>query len=360
MKYRLFFAAFAIGVAIFPPRAGSAQEFPYQVFERYVEPLAQQIGMPGLSAIILRNGSIAWERGYGYADVENRIPATIHTPYPIGGVTQAVTGVLFGVCIDRFRFKIDDPMGSWTSTFSDPGATIRHVLAHASTGRFQYDPSRFSGLTPVLERCLGMPFRVATAVEVLERLGMPDSAPGLDLNRPEGAGARELFDESRRRDYEEVLREAAVPYRIDRRTGRHTRSEYPTYGLDAASGLVASAFDLHTFERKLDDGDNIPIDRNTLDLMWTNTILIEPGNPPLRTPMPTGLGWFVQNASGTPLVWTFGHIADAGSALIVKMPSKSLTLILLANSDGLTAGYNLERGDVTTSPFVKVFLRLFV
>jgi hypothetical protein len=42
------------------------------------------------------------------------------------------------------------------------------------------------------------------------------------------------------------------------------------------------------------------------------------------------------------------------------MPSKSLTLILLANSDGLTAGYNLERGDVTTSPFVKIFLRLFI
>jgi CubicO group peptidase (beta-lactamase class C family) len=360
MKYRLFFAVLALGIAILPVQKGSAQDFPYQVFERYLEPLAQQIGMPGLSALILRNGTIEWERGYGFSDVENRTLATIHTPYPVGGVTQAVTGVLFGICVDRYRFSIDELMGSHTPTFSDPGATVRHVLAHASTGRYEYDPVKFAGLTPVLEQCIRLPFRVATAVEVLDQLDMTESVPGLDLNRPEGALARELFTEAAVRHYDSVLRQAAVPYRIDRRTGRHTRSEYPTYGLDAAAGLVASAYDLSTFERKLDDDDNVPLDRNTLRQMWTNTVLDDPVNPNLKTPMPTGLGWFVQKSSGIDLVWTFGHIPDAGSALIVKMPSKSLTLILLANSDGLTAGYNLERGDITTSPFVKIFLRLFI
>ena len=360
MKYRLFFALLALGVAILPVRKGAAQDFPYQVFERYIEPLAQQIGMPGLSALILRDGKIAWQRGYGYSDVENRTPATIHTPYPIGGVTQAVTGVLFGICVDRYGLKIDDLMGSHSPGFSDPGATIRHVLAHASTGRYEYDPVKFAGLTPVLEQCIRLPFRVATAVELFDPLDMGNSVPGLDLNRPEGIAARELFTEAAARHYDSVLREAAVPYRIDRRSGRHTRSEYPSYGVDAAGGLVASAYDLHTFEAELDDNDNVPLDRSTLGKMWTNTELIDPVNSNLRTPMPTGLGWFVQKASGTDLVWTFGHIPDAGSALIVKMPSKSLTLILLANSDGLTAGYNLERGDITTSPFVKIFLRLFI
>jgi len=87
--------------------------------------------------------------------------------------------------------------------------------------------------------------------------------------------------------------------------------------------------------------------------------LVMDGNG-VRIPTPTGIGWFVQNASGEPLVWTFGHIPGASSALIVKMPRKNLTLILLSNSDGLAAGYNFEQGDVTTSPFVKVFLRLFI
>jgi hypothetical protein len=41
------------------------------------------------------------------------------------------------------------------------------------------------------------------------------------------------------------------------------------------------------------------------------------------------------------------------------MPARRLTLIMLANSDGLSTGANLEQGDVTASPFVKIFLRLF-
>src|SRR5687768_5114971 len=98
MKTRLFLAVLAIGTLIVPGGRGAAQDFPYQVFERYLEPLAQQIGMPGLSAVIVRNNRIEWARGYGFSDAENRTPASIHTPYAIGGVTQAFTAVLVGVC----------------------------------------------------------------------------------------------------------------------------------------------------------------------------------------------------------------------------------------------------------------------
>ena len=99
MKLRLFSAAVALGAAILLSPKSAAQEFPYQIFERYLEPLAQQIGMPGLSAVIARNGRIEWERGYGHADLEAKIAATPDTPYPIGGVTQAMTGVLLGICV---------------------------------------------------------------------------------------------------------------------------------------------------------------------------------------------------------------------------------------------------------------------
>jgi Beta-lactamase len=76
-------------------------------------------------------------------------------------------------------------------------------------------------------------------------------------------------------------------------------------------------------------------------------------------PLPTGLGWFVQTYQGERIIWHFSHIPDAYSALMLKMPARQLTLIMLANSDGLSTGANLEQGDVTVSPFVKIFLRLF-
>ena len=362
MKTRLFLAVLAIGTLIVPAGRGAAQDFPYQVFERYVEGLAQQIGMPGLSAVIIRNNSVEWRRGYGYADAENRIPATTDTPFAIGGVTQAITGVLVGVCVDRFQLRVDQGIRSFVPTFPQD-ASIRHVLAHASTGRFVYDPAAFSALTTVVERCSGQSFRAATAKEIIERLTMTRSAPGLDL-RDEAAGVRAGFDASDARDYASVIEKVALPYRI--RNGQYSRSEHPPYGLDAAGGLVASAEDLAKFEGSLDDSprqiDNIPIAGSTLRQMWTQqqVEIINTQGQLQVVSLPTGLGWFVQNASGVPLVWTFGHIPDAGSALIVKMPTKFLTLIMLSNSGGLAAGNNFEQGDVTTSPFVKVFLRLFI
>jgi len=352
MKLRLFSLISAIGASVLLAPAGSAQELPYQIFERYLEPLAQQIGMPGLSAVIVRNNRIEWEKGYGYADVENKIPATPDTLYPIGGVTQAMTAVLLGVCTDRFLLEVDSGIRRWVPTFPED-AKVRHVLAHVSEGRYNYDPARYTALTPVVEDCTKQPFRVALANEILQRLAMTSSVPGLDLGQAGGQAARDLFDAARVNHYRTQLSRLATPYRIDR-NGHAIRSEYPSYGLDAGSGMVSTARDLANFESELDDDDNVPISMSTLDKMW-NPFALDTG-----AAAPTGQGWFVQNSSGVRLVWTFGHIADAASALIVKMPSKRLTLVLLSNSGGLANTYQLEKGDIATSPFVKIFLRLFI
>ena len=42
------------------------------------------------------------------------------------------------------------------------------------------------------------------------------------------------------------------------------------------------------------------------------------------------------------------------------LPLRRLTLVLLANSDGLVKPFALSAGDVTTSPFARVFLGLLI
>ena len=78
------------------------------------------------------------------------------------------------------------------------------------------------------------------------------------------------------------------------------------------------------------------------------------------TAIPMGLGWFVQRYNDEPVVWHFGLVANGYSSMILKLPNRHLTLILLANSDGLTAPFQLASGDVTKSLFATLFLRLFV
>ena len=67
-----------------------------------------------------------------------------------------------------------------------------------------------------------------------------------------------------------------------------------------------------------------------------------------------------RHITANPIAWQFGVVEDAYSSLIVKVPNRKLTLILLANSDGLTAPFALEAGDVTASIFARTFLRAFL
>ena len=71
-----------------------------------------------------------------------------------------------------------------------------------------------------------------------------------------------------------------------------------------------------------------------------------------------GLGWFSQIVDGQPVVWHFGYTPNASSALLLKLPNRHITFILLANSDALSAQFSLASGDITTSPFAQLILSL--
>ena len=67
-----------------------AQNLPFVLFERYLEPLRVSAGIPGLSAVIVQDGVPVWEMGLGMRDVDSNHAATPATPYLIGDLTQTL------------------------------------------------------------------------------------------------------------------------------------------------------------------------------------------------------------------------------------------------------------------------------
>jgi CubicO group peptidase (beta-lactamase class C family) len=328
----------------------SAQNLAYSLFERYLDSLRQQAGIPGLSAVIVQDGRIAWERGFGLRDVEGNLPATPDTPYPISDLTQTFASVLLLQCAERGLLLLDDPLFRWSVP---DGATIRQTLAHATSASgagFRYDPGAFSRLTLPVNACGRDSARLRVSQEIFERLGMADSVPGRDLEDP-SSDARLTFSPAQLDRYAAVLNRLAAPYRVDKR-GKATRSDYPDKRIDASTGLISTARDLSRYDAALDD-EGVLLHQEARQAMWSNVAAT-------GAVRPTGLGWFVQSYNGEQLVWHFGYAPDAYSSLILKVPGKRLTLILLANSDGLSASFDLSRGDVTSSLFAVTFLRLFL
>lgn len=353
MRAARFSIVVLLVVAAFAPRT-AAQPLAFALFERYLESLRQQAGIPGLSAAIVRGRHIVWEAGFGSRDLEASLPARPDTPYPVADLTQTFAAVVLGQCVESGRLDIGDPIRRWTPAIPDADATVRDVMAHASDrsarAGYRYDPGRYASLTFVAESCAGDSYRRVIAETILDRLGMADSVPARDLADP-GDAARHLVEPATSARYAAVLDRMAAPYRVDR-SGRASRVEYAPRGLDTASGVISTVRDLARYDAALDDG--ILLSRERLNVAWNNTVSAG------GSVLPTGLGWFVQHYNGERLVWHFGLAHDAYSSLILKVPGRDLTLILLANSDGLSASFSLADGDVSTSLFAKTFLRLFL
>ena len=143
-----------------------------------------------------------------------------------------------------------------------------------------------------------------------------------------------------------TLARIAAPYGVDTK-GRASRTDQVPSRANAATGLVTTARDLARFDVGL--RSSILLRPETQLRAWS----------PVGFGFPTGLGWFVQTYNGSPVVWQFGVIPDAYSSLMLKLPTRGLTLILLANSDALVP-QTLDRGDVTASVFARTFLRVYV
>ena len=350
---RLIALTIVAAVLLVGQRTAAQQNLTGSVLSRYLEALRLEAGIPGMSAVVLQDGNIIWDGNFGYQDIETATPPTRFTPYGLGTLSQIFGGtLLLKACVDERVRSVAEPVTNWDPTFDEPETTLTHLLAHVqANGAYRYDPARFSRLTKIAEACDGASYQAQMTHDVIGRLALHDSVPGTALASPTPADVEELGLEVLE-EWGDDLRRMATPYRVDLR-GRPTRSEVPRTRADAANGVVMSAEDLAKFDDSLTSPNPVRytfLQRETQRMAW-----IPPANH-----LPTGLGWFVQGYNGQAVVWQFGIVPDAYSSLIVKLPNRRLTFILLANSDGLSAPFALERGDVTASLFARLFLRLYV
>ena len=338
--------------ALLAPATASAQSVPYtfSVFQRYLESYREQYGIPGMSAVVIDHGDIVWKAGLGMQDVEASTPATPDTPYFVGNLSQIFgSTLLLEKCYDQDTLELRDQIIRWVPSYGNSDATVGQLLTHqTSSGAYAYDPGRYAGLTAVIEECADLPYRHVLAGEIFNRVAMSRSVPGRALDGAASPG-NVSFGAGDLARYNDVLSQMARHYRIDR--GQPIRTAAPSIAADASTGAITTAMDLAAFDNAL-RSPSLLLSRDALTLMWTQA-----GG---ASPLQTGLGWFVQRYKDEPLIWQFDLTKDVASSLIVKLPNRELTFILVANSDGVARTSNLAAGDAQASPFVKLFLSFFV
>jgi CubicO group peptidase (beta-lactamase class C family) len=346
--------AATVAAMLFVGAPAQAQVVVYEVFGAYLDSLREQAGIPGLAAAIVDTHGVVWERAYGRQDVSRALATRTDTPFNADGLTQTITAAMVLRCAEARRLSLDDRVGALGVPTAEPDATISQLLTHTSgppdSLTYLFRTERLAPLARIVRSCAGDSYR-ETFANLLTRVGMFDSVPGANILTiaPPAEGIPDPRDVER---YAAVLQRRAVPYAVDQRA-RALPSAYPESAsiLTPSGGLLTTVRDLAKFDLALKQG--VLLERATLEHAWST--------PSVNgVPLPHGIGWFVQTYNGEKVVWQFGMTEGASSSLMITLPARDLTLILMANSDGLVRLYSPANGDVTLSPFARLFLNLFV
>src|SRR5829696_7646343 len=152
--------------------------------ETLLEGLRQELKIPAYSAAIVKDQKVIWAKGFGYADVENKIPATEHTAYHLASLTKTFASTILMQLVQDGKIKLDDPVSKYGITLESDGVVrVRHLLSHTSEGnpgeQYRYNGNRFAELDKVIERATGKSFAELLIANILDPLGMNETAPNV-------------------------------------------------------------------------------------------------------------------------------------------------------------------------------------
>jgi CubicO group peptidase (beta-lactamase class C family) len=134
----------ALVLGLVAPACGrTADATPDPRFSKVREMIARQIEggvVPSIVVAVAEDGEIIWEEGFGWSDVENRVPATPHTMYRLGSISKTIAATGLMILVEEGRVKLDEPAleylpkGVRLRAFEgeEEDVTVRHLLNNRS------------------------------------------------------------------------------------------------------------------------------------------------------------------------------------------------------------------------------------
>ena len=323
-----------------------------EVLDMWIEQQVAHRNLPGLSIAIVFDQEIVWAKGYGYSDLEKKIPATPATVYRIGSVTKLFTSTAILQLRDQGKLRLDDPVSMhlpWfrvRNPFPDaPEITIRQLLTHTSglpreaafpywtdhvfptreelaesvPGQDAVDPPEttyhysnlgMSLLGEVVTEVSGRPWADYVEEKILQPLGMLSSsaAPG-----------------------EELLRRRATPYMLRTPDGARGIFDYYDAGaIGPAANMVSTVEDLARFASlQFHDGsageDRIMKGSTLREMQRVHWVYDSFSGG-------RGLGFVVSHRDGKNFVGHGGWIGGNRSHLLL-VPSEKIAVVAAVNAD---------------------------
>jgi CubicO group peptidase (beta-lactamase class C family) len=330
-----------------------------KALEGFDETVAKGLALlkvPGAAIAIVKDKEIIFSKGFGFRDVDGKLPMTADTLMAIGSSTKAFTAFTLGTLVDQGRVEWDKPVRNYIPWFrlydaqAGERLTPRDLVTHRS-GLPRHDLVWYNNRTATREDLVrrlaylpptadlrekwqynNMMFLTAGyLVETLTGKSWEDSVRTLVFD-PLGMSRSNFSVAESQKD-----KDFALPY--DERDGKVVKIPFRDISLVGPAGSINSTANemsrwvtVHINGGKY--GDKQVIGANTLaDLhtpyMTTGGVSTRPD----ITAPDYALGWMVDNYRGHGRVHHGGNI-DGFSAMVSLLPNDGLGFVVLTNKNG--------------------------
>ena len=339
----LYAQATALAEAPAPTRYAPAIQFARTL----VQAIMEESGTPGMSVAVGIDGEIVWSEGFGYADVEHRVPVWEETKFRIGSVSKPVTATALGLLYEQGRLDLDEPVQQYVPSFPEKRwpITTRLVAGHLAGIRHYRDEEFLSGK------------RYETVLEGLEifqddtLLFEPGtrysySSYGWNLISAviEGASGENFLTYMREHVFEPLGLHHTVADHSDsiipQRTRFYERAE-DGHVLNApfvdnsykwaGGGFISTPEDLVRFGMAY-LGDEL-LKRETIDMLWTSQQTRD------GTETDYGIGWGVSAENGRVTQASHGGGSVGGTTFLLLLPQEDAVAAMVGNMTQAPTGY---------------------
>jgi CubicO group peptidase (beta-lactamase class C family) len=316
--------------------------------------------VPGIAIAIVKDGQEILSAGYGLRHVNNCLPVTPETLFPIASCTKAFTSLSLGLLVDAGKLDLDTPVKHYLptfkmwDTFATDRLTPRDLLCHRSglpghdmmwyasnfdrreiferlryleptcdvRCTFQYQNLMYSVAGILVEEITGTSWEDFVRTQIFDRLGMHNSNFSTETTQQSANFSSPYLY----RDGQLKI----IPF---------LRQDAPHHGTGPAGSICSCASDMakwlqvHINHGKI--GDQVWVSNSTLEQMHTPQIFVEDEVGKNRYGYEFtsyGLGWGMRSHKGHFLVEHDG-MTDGFYSLVSFMPRHNIGVVALSNCD---------------------------
>jgi serine beta-lactamase-like protein LACTB len=310
------------------------------LIEKYVtEEMARQ-AIPGAAVAIAKDGRIIYAKGFGYADLEHKVPFTPQTVSRIGSISKTFTATAAMQLVERGQLKLDAEVQTYVPSFPQKPwpITVRQLLCHQSGIRHYKGNEMLSAVSyDTVEAALaifkddplvaepGTAFNYTTygynlLSRVVEAASGESFGDYLQRHIIAPLGLKQTYLDQPPR----IIPQRARSYRKSRGGELENAPAVDQSNKWGGGGLLSTVEDLIKYAAAFDDGKLIKPE--TVKAMFTAQATRD-GKATVY-----GLGWRVTTENGRRQIEHTGGSVGATSVL-TKYPAQGITLAVLVNCD---------------------------